>query len=99
MGLPISVGSVAWARFHHDRSLELPVRHALSWIVWPQFAAVAFLTFGVVRGLSVFIGQLASSQRPPAEVVSSIWRLTEGTRLANSVITVLAAITVLASWR
>jgi hypothetical protein len=70
----------------------------LSWLVWPQFAAVAFLAFGLFRGLSVFVGQFASGQRPPAEVVISIWRMTEATRLANSVVTILAAITLLTSW-
>jgi hypothetical protein len=72
---------------------------ALSWIVWPQFAALAFLVFGVFRGLSVFVGQFASTERPAAEIVTAVWRLTEPTRLANSVACAAVAVTMLSPWR
>jgi hypothetical protein len=71
---------------------------ALSWLVWPTFAALAFLAFGISRGLAVLVGQLASDARPPADVVLGVWRLTEVTRLANAVVTMLVGTSLSWAW-
>lgn len=52
----------------------------------PKLAAVAIATFGLVRGMSVLVGQLASESRSPASLVTGVWRLTQIARLANAVV-------------
>jgi len=67
---------------------------ALLVLPWPEMAALSFLVFGVTRGLSVFVGQLASARRTPSDVVTQVWRLSHITRMANAFVAVLVAIAV-----